>query len=106
VLFAGRSRWFHKLESLQRIVQDLRDEFCAAAAELSAGIAIDPAAEWEALEAIHDDMNTCLREIVVMLKCFLRALPAEEVSSFQQGLESGAETKHLSRMARLVRASS
>jgi len=104
VLFAGRARWFHKLETLQRIVQDSCDEFCAAAAELNAGTTVDPAEEWGALEAIHDDMNTCLREMVVMIKCFLRALPAEEVTPFRQRLETAGETESPARIATLLRA--
>ena len=104
VLFAGRARWFHKLETVQGIVQDSCAEFCAAATELNAGTTVDPAGEWGALEAIHDDMNTCLREMVVMIRCFLRALPAEEVPTFRQRLEPVGDTESPARPVTLARA--
>ena len=94
VLFGSRSRWFHKLQTLQEIIADLAIEFRAAAEELSAGTAIDPAGRWASLEAMHDDLNTCLREMVVMLKCFLRALPAEQVKPFRGRFDPATDALH------------
>ena len=90
VLFAGRSRWFHKLQTMREILAELGSEFQAAATELSEGTAIEPARLWDSLEALHDDLNTCLREMVIMLKCFLHALPVEELRPFRGAFEPPA----------------
>jgi hypothetical protein len=94
VLFGSRLRWFHKLLTLQEIIADLAMEFRAAAQELSEGTAIDPGGRWASLEAMHDDLNTCLREMVVMLKCFLRALPAEQVKPFRGRFDHATDAQH------------
>ena len=52
------------------------------AAELVSGRAIHPNESWKILESHHYDLNTCLREAEVLLKSFLRALPADQVSDF------------------------
>lgn len=94
VLFGSRLRWFHKLQTLRVIIAETNSEFRAAAMELSEGTAINPARRWESLESMHDDMNTCLREMVVMLKCFLRVLPEEQVKPFRGRFEPVADAKH------------
>ena len=101
VLLSGRSRWFHKLQTLQEILAGLSREFHEAAGDLHQGTSIEPARQWELLESLHDDLNTCLREMVVMLKCFLRALPGEQVQPFRGALEPvAANPAGLSSLAR------
>jgi hypothetical protein len=41
---------------------------------------------WNTLEILHYDLNTCLRETIVVLKSFLLALPNEELEEFKQRL--------------------
>jgi hypothetical protein len=36
--------------------------------------------------AAEYDLNTCLRELLVMLKCFLRVLPANDLALFERTL--------------------
>ena len=105
VLFGSRSRWFHKLQTLGEILADLKIEFRAVAADLSEGTSIEPAQGWESLEALHHDLNTCLREAVVMLKCFLRALPVEQVKLFRATLEPAPDAQPAADQPPLVRAS-
>jgi hypothetical protein len=87
VLFSGRSRWFHKLETLQEILDDLRGTFCQTARELADGASLSPLADWETLERVHDDWNTCLRETTVLLKCLLTTLAPSEVEELRRELE-------------------
>jgi hypothetical protein len=94
VLFSSRSRWFHKLQTLREIIVDLDAGFGAVAEELSESAAIDPAGAWASLEAMHDDLNTCLRELVVMLKCFLRALPEDQVAVFRSCVEPATSVQY------------
>jgi hypothetical protein len=88
VLFSGRSRFFHKLRALAETVEALREEFREAAEELADGSSVQPGAHWQALDFLHYDLNTCLREAVVVLKCFLCVLPNEEVQPFRQKLQA------------------
>ena len=43
---------------------------------------------WKALDQDHYDLNTCLRESMVLLKCFLRVLPDDQLLSFQKTVAS------------------
>jgi hypothetical protein len=104
VLFSGRSRWFHKLQVLREILADLSGEFRTLAADLSQGTSINPAQGWDSLEALHDDLNTCLREAVVMLKCFLRAIPEEQVKPLRATLEPLADAPLSAGLTSLVRS--
>jgi hypothetical protein len=40
------------------------------------------------MERLHYDVNTCLRETQVMLKSFLRALPSQQLDSFEERLRA------------------
>ena len=66
-----------KLRSLRQAVRVVTREFCELAHDISDGICIEPAAAWRALEALHDDLNTVLREAFVVLKSFLCAVSGE-----------------------------
>ncbi len=93
VLLGTRNRWFHKLRTLTEILTDLGLEFRETSAEIADGTCIEPVRGWEALDSLHFDLNTCLRETIVILKCFLRALPAEELPGFRQAIEPWPEKK-------------
>ncbi len=82
VLFADRSRFFQKLRILSETLESLIREFDAAAEDVFAGLSVRPGSSWDALECLHYDFTTCLRESEVLLKSFLRALPAEQVAAF------------------------
>jgi hypothetical protein len=86
VLLGERSRFFHKLRILSNTVEHLGTEFEQAAHDIAAGLCIRPAASWEQLDSLHYDLNTCLRESEVILKSFLHALPADQLSVFDAEL--------------------
>ena len=92
VLFSSRSKFFHKLHALAGAVETIRVEFRRVAEEISEGSSTRPRLHWGALDELHYDLNTCLREITVMLKSFLCALPDEEAQPFRQKLQAPAET--------------
>lgn len=94
VLLSQRSQFIHKAATLKELVIDLRDEFCRAVDDLVSGIFYRTETFWAALDQCHFDLNTCLREALVLLKSFLMALPDEQISSFESGLKlpvSGTE---------------
>lgn len=87
VLFGDRARFHHKVRILSDTTRQLALDFQRAAAEIAKGSLERPAEAWKALDCIHYDFNTCLRENEVLLKSFLRALPLQHLAAFE--LEMG-----------------
>jgi hypothetical protein len=83
ILLSERSQFLYKLSTLGEMVEDLCQDFCSAAYEIAGGASIESDEEWQAVDAAHYDLNTCLREAVVLLKSFLMALPEDELEAFQ-----------------------
>ena len=85
ILFSQRAQFLSKIGTLREMVADLGNEFCAAAEDLATqGSAIESAPLWSAMDSGHFDLNTCLREAMILLKCFLRALPDDQLLRFQK----------------------
>lgn len=104
VLFSSRSRFFHKLRILSDTVEHLAREFREAAGDISKGLAVQPTDCWDRLDSLHYDFNTCLRETEVVLKSFLRVLPAEQLPALSSELDTPAEPRRLRVKPRLSRA--
>jgi len=105
VLFANRSRFLHKLRILSDTIELLGREFSEAAGDISKGLAIQPHLCWERLDCLHYDFNTCLRETEVVLKCFLRIVPAEQLPALNCELDTPVEpSRRPSLKPRLSRA--
>jgi hypothetical protein len=88
VLLSMRSRYFHKLRLLSETVGSIQVEYRDAAGEISDGVSSQPGAHWGELDNLHYDMNTCLRETMILCKSFLCALPNGEVKGFRRKLEA------------------
>jgi hypothetical protein len=86
IFLSQRSQFLHKISTLMELVENLSESFCCAAQELSDPSSLEPEREWELLDASHYDLNTCLRESIVLLKCFLLALPDEQLLEFDAAL--------------------
>jgi len=84
VLFSVPARFYRKIRALLQIVTGLRYETRNIARTKTGEIAIS----WNRLEEFHYDLNTCLRETLVVLKSFLCVLPAQELAPFQGRLLS------------------
>ena len=88
ILFGSRSRYLHKLRVLEMTVNTAVDHFQETAQELADGVQIHPQESWSALDTLHYDLNTCLRESVVVLKSFLRALPDASLDGLRDELNA------------------
>jgi hypothetical protein len=86
VLPGERFRFNLKLRALSRGIRELAVEFCDAAMSLLDGTSTNPSACWTELDSLHYDMNTCLRETVVVLKSFLCMLPSKELQAVRECL--------------------
>jgi len=82
VLLTRRSQFLHKISTLTELVEELAANFQASSEEILAGDSLDSDSEWDVLDASHYDLNTCLRETVVLFKSFLHALPQSQLQDF------------------------
>ena len=86
VLFRERTRFFHKLQALGEIVEDLHTEARAILAGIAEGASELPGKAFELLEILGYDLNTCMGETTILLKSFFCALPSDELESFRHKL--------------------
>lgn len=86
VLFSHRLQFLHKVSTLLDMVEDLDRDFRNVADDLSSGLTTDPECGWHEMEAGHYDLNTCLRETIVLFKSFLVVLPAAQLGDFEKAV--------------------
>ena len=86
VVFRGRTRFFHKLNSLKEIIEELQKETRVIVDDVSDGTPEFLDRAWRELEVLGYDLNTCMGETTVVLKSFFCALPAEELEAFRHKL--------------------
>jgi hypothetical protein len=85
VLISRRSQFLEKVRRLGEMVTHIGKDFrCSAEDLISTGAAAEPASYWEAVDTGHYDLNTCFRETIILLKCFIRAIPDPELADFQR----------------------
>jgi hypothetical protein len=88
VLLTQRSQFLHKINALEEMVSDLGRDFRIAVENLTIGGSARPGAEWEIIDAAHYDLNTCLRETIVLLKSFFVILENDQVVAFQRSVRT------------------
>jgi hypothetical protein len=88
VLLSQRAQFLSKITSLRDMVAELAVDFSDAADDLVNGAALNCSPLWLALDQDHFDLNTCFRETMVLLKCFLRVLPDDQLLAFQKTVEA------------------
>jgi hypothetical protein len=86
VVFRERTRFFHKLYSLDEIIEDSKREAHAIVNGISEGATQFPDRAWQQLEVLGYDLNTCMGEATVILKSFFCALHPEELEPFREKL--------------------
>jgi hypothetical protein len=88
VLLTQRSQFLHKIETLENMVWGIRKNFYEVASDLGTGASGEPSADWRAIDDAHFDLNTCLREAIVLLKSFLVVLPNDQLGLFQKSIDA------------------
>jgi hypothetical protein len=88
VLLTQRSQFLHKIDTLEEMVLCIRKHFCEIASDLSSGVSEAPSSDWRALDDAHFDLNTCLREAIVLLKSFILVLPDDQLGIFQKSVDA------------------
>lgn len=88
VLLTRKSQFLYKMSTLSELVGELDEAFAASIEELCNESSVHPEKEWEVLDSVHYDLNTCLRHTVVMFKSFLHALPDVQLPEFEENLRA------------------
>ena len=97
-----RLRFFHKLRVLRAAVDGLARQFKKTAREIAENQSVEPSAAWQELDYLHYDLNTCLREAIVTIKCFLRGMSEDQFAVFQQQLRGIPTTPAEEQAAELI----
>ena len=84
VLLTQRSQFLHKIDTLEEMVLSIRKNFYEVASDLGSGTSEEPTEDWRTIDNAHFDLNTCLRESIVVLKSFLVVLPNDQLGRFQK----------------------
>ena len=81
------ARFACKAYKLREMVADVSGDFCLVVEELASSAApADQSRLWASADTAHFDLNTCFRESIVLLKCFLRALPSDQLGRFRNAM--------------------
>jgi hypothetical protein len=83
VLLSQRLQFLHKISTLEEMVETLGADYRHAATDLTGGFSFDTRKMWAEMDRDHYDLNTCLREAIVVFKSFLIALPENQLGAFQ-----------------------
>jgi hypothetical protein len=88
-LSSRHKRFLGKLSTLSKIVTRSCSDFHTAAMDVAAtNVAVASVdSSWAAMDAVHYDLNTCFREMLVMWKCFLRVLSSDDLLLFQMTVQ-------------------
>ncbi len=93
VLFSHRLQFLHKVSTMEEMVEDLDRDFRSVADDLAMGLYADPERGWHEVDAGHYDLNTCLRETIVLFKSFLVVLPAAQLGDFEKTIHDQSESR-------------
>lgn len=102
ILLTRKSQFLHKISALSDLVSDLDSSFAGAIEQLQDEVSIHLDCDWDLLDSVHYDLNTCLRETEVLFKCFLHALPESQLAEFDSSLRRTAATPAASRVRHLA----
>jgi hypothetical protein len=103
VLFTHRLQFLHKVSTLEEMVDDLGKDFRSAADDLAEGTSLDPMEIWAEVDSDHYDLNTCLRESIVVFKSFLIAMPEGQLGAFQDTVRLQSQDVGLPSSQRVIR---
>jgi len=103
VLLTHRLQFLHKVSTLEEMVDDLGKDFRTAADDLAEGASLNPMEIWAEVDSDHYDLNTCLRESIVVFKSFLIAMPVGQLGAFQDTIRLQSEDPGVPSSQRVIR---
>jgi hypothetical protein len=103
VLLTHRLQFLHKVSTLEEMVDDLGKNFRMAADDLAEGTSLNPMEIWAEVDSDHYDLNTCLRESIVVFKSFLIAMPDGQLGAFQDTVRLQSQDVGVPSSQRVIR---
>ena len=103
VLLTHRLQFLHKVSTLEEMVDDLGKDFRTAADDLAEGTSLNPMEIWAEVDSDHYDLNTCLRESIVVFKSFLIAMPDGQLEAFQDTIRLQSQDAGVPSSQRVIR---
>jgi len=88
VLFTKESSFFHKVSSLEELIGKLIVDIGIASKAIMNDSSVHSANEWSVIDSAHFDLNTSLRETIIVLKSFLVAIPDKELEALEAEMNS------------------
>jgi hypothetical protein len=88
LLIASWPQFANKVRALKRLVRGLTGNFRESALDIADGTCVSPLESWEELEVLHHDFNTCLQEVIILLKSVFLVLPPAEARTLWQRLQA------------------
>jgi hypothetical protein len=86
VLLTQRSQFLDKISTLHGMVSDLGKDLALAVENIGAWTSDEFNADWLAVDSAHYDLNTCLRETIILLKSSLLVTPGDQLDVFQKAV--------------------
>jgi hypothetical protein len=87
VLLTQRSQFLDKINTLHGMVSDLGKDLPPTVENIAAYTSDQLNADWLAVDSAHYDLNTCLRETIILLKSSLLVTPGDQLAAFQHAVE-------------------
>jgi hypothetical protein len=103
VLLTHRLQFLHKVSTLEEMVDDLGKDFRTAADDLAEGTSLNPMEIWAEVDSDHYDLNTCLRESIVVFKSFLIAMPDGQLEAFEDTVRLQSQDPGVPSSPRVIR---
>jgi hypothetical protein len=103
VLLTHRLQFLHKVSTLEEMVDDLGKDFRTAAEDLAEGTSLNPREIWAEVDSDHYDLNTCLRESIVVFKSFLIAMPDGQLDAFEDTVRLQSQDPGVPSSPRVIR---
>jgi hypothetical protein len=97
ILLSRHSQFLQKVVALEHLVDTLDDDFARAVDELSETDWTGGSAIWGNLCQCHFDLNTCLRETMVLFKSFLFVMPEAQLAGMDFTIRGLTRIRHSSR---------
>lgn len=88
VLLTQRSQFLHKINTLDEMVSDLGKDLRLAVEDIGSFSPEDLRSEWSTVDSVHYDLNTCLRETIILLKSSLLVMPSDQLGAFQKAVSA------------------
>lgn len=99
ILLSENSQFLQKVLTLESIVETMQLQFSEAVDHLNFETSQNSPALWRVFDFCHFDLNTCLRETIVLFKSFLFVLPEVQLEGLDFTIRGLCRSRYATREA-------